>query len=451
MPLADECRTQLQAAIGRLPNPPFSTFNTVIRQMPTPNTQRLVVVAGVRTPFCKAGTDLAALTADELGRVAVDTLLTSTGVDPGAIDEVIFGCVCQPTDAANIARVIALRAGIPAHVPAVTVHRNCASGFEAVTTAFERMAAGRGSLFVVGGVDSMSHVPMLYNQSAAAKFGAMARAKTPQAKAAAIASFRPADFAPRIGLKLGLTDPVSGMNMGETAEVLAREFSISRSEQDSFAIRSHEKALAAQERLGQEISPVYVTSKGGGKAIMRDNGPRSGQSKEVLAGLKPAFDRYGSVTPGNSSQITDGAVALLVATEERAAQLGIEPLGVLTDYAYAGCDPGRMGLGPVHAIDRLAQESGHRPADADLIEINEAFAAQVLAVLKMLGDKGYQIPEEKMNVNGGAIALGHPVGATGARLVLTSLKELQRRNEHRALVSLCVGGGQGGALWLERA
>ncbi|RYD60362.1 MAG: thiolase family protein, partial [Verrucomicrobiaceae bacterium] len=349
-----------------------------------------------------------------------------------------------------IARVIALRAGIPASVPAVTVHRNCASGFEAVTTAFERMAAGRGSLFLVGGVDSMSHVPLLYNQGAAAKFGAMARAKTPQAKAAAFAAFRPADFAPLIGLKLGLTDPVGGMNMGETAEVLAREFSISRDAQDSFAIRSHERALAAQERLGEEIAPVYVTAKGG-KAVTRDNGPRAGQSPEVLAGLKPAFDRYGSVTPGNSSQITDGAVALLVATEARAAELGIEPLGVLTDYAYAGCDPSRMGLGPVHAIDRLARESGHRPEEADLIEINEAFAAQVLAVLSMLSDQGYEVPQERLNVNGGAIAMGHPVGATGARLVLTSLKELHRRNAQRALVSLCVGGGQGGALWLERA
>lgn len=418
--------------------------------MPTPSAQRLVVVAGVRTPFCKAGTDLANLTADELGRTAVDTLLTSTGVDPGALDEVILGCVCQPPDTANIARVIALRAGIPASVPAVTVHRNCASGFESITTAFERMAAGRGSLFLVGGVDSMSHVPMLYRESAATKFGAVARAKTPQAKVAALASFRPADFAPRIGLKLGLTDPVSGLNMGETAEVLAREFGISRDAQDTFAIRSHERALAAEDRLGEEIGPVYVATKGG-KAITRDNGPRTGQSREVLSGLKPAFDRYGSVTPGNSSQITDGAVALLVATEQRAAELGIEPLGVLTDYAYTGCDPARMGLGPVSAIDRLAQQSGHRPEEADVVEINEAFAAQVLAVLKQLREKGYEIPEEKLNVNGGAIALGHPVGATGARLVLTSLKELQRRNAHRALASLCVGGGQGGALWLERA
>lgn len=418
--------------------------------MPTPNNQRLVIVAGVRTPFCKAGTDLASLTADELGRVAVDSLLTTTGIDPGAIDEVIFGCVCQPADTANIARVIALRAGIPASVPAVTVHRNCASGFEAITTAFERMAAGRGSLFLVGGVDSMSHVPLLYRESAATKFGAIAKAKSPQAKIAAMTSFRPADFSPRIGLKLGLTDPVSGLNMGETAEILAREMDISRAAQDTFAVQSHEKALAAQERLGSEIGPVYVTSKGG-KAVIRDNGPRTGQSREVLAGLKPVFDRYGSVTAGNSSQITDGAVALLVATEQRAAELGIEPLGALTDYAYAGCDPARMGLGPVHAIDRLARESGHRPADADVIEINEAFAAQVLAVLKMLREQGYEVPEDRLNVNGGAIALGHPVGASGARLALTGLKELQRRNARHALVSLCVGGGQGGALWLERA
>ena len=179
---------------------------------------------------------------------------------------------------------------------------------------------------------------------------------------------------------------------------------------------------------------------------MKDNGPRNDQTLEVLGGLRPVFQKYGSVTAGNSSQVTDGAVALLVMSEQRAAELGFKPLGVLTNYAYAGCDPTRMGLGPVFAIDRAAKRSGLMPADADLIEVNEAFAAQVLAVLQRV-----PIPDEKLNVNGGSIALGHPVGATGARLVLTALKELQRRDAKRALVTLCVGGGQGGALWLERS
>lgn len=403
--------------------------------------QRLVIVDGFRTPFSRAGTDLASLGADELGRIAVDALLTRTGFDPALVDEVIFGCVAQPVDAANVARVIALRAGIPQSVPAMTVHRNCASGFEAITTASDRMMAGRGSVFIVGGVDSMSNVPMLFPEATAGKFAKLAKAKSTAKKVAAFTSFRLADFEPRIGLKLGLTDPVCGLNMGETAELLAREDGISREAQDAFAIRSHEKAVAAADRLAEEISPVY----GGLRAVERDNGPRTDQTPAVLAGLKPIFAKYGSVTAGNSSQVTDGAVALLVMSEARAAELGMRPLGALVDYAYAGCDPERMGLGPAFAIEKLAKRSGLQLADADIVEINEAFAAQALAVLKRV-----PIPEEKLNVNGGAIALGHPVGATGARLVLTSLKELARRGARRALVSLCVGGGQGGALWLER-
>jgi acetyl-CoA C-acetyltransferase/acetyl-CoA acyltransferase len=385
------------------------------------------------------GTDLATLGADDLGRVAVQALLVRTGFDPALIDEVIFGCVGQPPDAMNVARVIALRAGIPQHVPAVTVHRNCASGFEAVTTAAERVAAGRGSVFLVGGTESMSQIPLLFNESAARKFTALSRAKSAGKKLASMAAFRPQDFSPRVGLKLGLSDPVSGLNMGQTAEVLAREGAISREKQDEFALRSHQRAVAARPALNDEIAPVYVK----GKAVTQDNGPREGQTMEQLAKLPAVFDSgLGSVTAGNSSQITDGAVALLVMSESKARGLGLKPLGRLESYAYTGCDPKRMGLGPVSAV----RKTGRSPADADIIEINEAFAAQVLAVLQQLGD----VPEEKLNVNGGAIALGHPVGATGARLVLSALKELQRRGGRRALASLCVGGGQGGAIWLER-
>jgi acetyl-CoA C-acetyltransferase/acetyl-CoA acyltransferase len=295
----------------------------------------------------------------------------------------------------------------------------------------------------------MSRVPLLYRESAANKFAATAKAKTGMQKVAAMAAFRPEDFSPRVGLRLGLTDPVCGLNMGETAEILAREYGISREAQDDFAIRSHRRALEGQGRLGQEITPVY-TSQAGGKALTTDNGPRPGQSREVLAKLRPAFDKYGTVTPGNSSQITDGGVALLVASEKRAQELGIQPLGFLSAYAYSGCDPSRMGLGPVFAMEKLAKQNGCAVENADLVEINEAFAAQVLAVLKVLRDQQIDIPDEKLNVNGGAIALGHPVGATGARLVLTALKELHRRDAKTALTSLCVGGGQGGALWLER-
>ncbi len=402
----------------------------------------LVIVDGVRTPFCKMGTNLSRLGADELGRIAVNALLTRTGLDPKLIDEVIIGCVAQPPDSANVARVIALRAGIPESVPAVTVHRNCASGFESITQAAERMAAGHGSVFIVGGTESMSQVPLLFKQSAAHKFGLLARARSPLQKLAAAGAMRISDFEPRIGLRMGLTDPISGLNMGETGELLARECGITRARQDAFALKSHANAVAAREKLGEEICPVYLTENGG-KAITQDNGPRENQSLEALANLPPVFDRkLGTVTAGNSSQITDGAVALLVMTETRAAELGYKPLGRMISYAYTGCNPARMGLGPVSAI----QKAGIPLADADIIEINEAFAAQVLAVTDKLGD----VPREKLNVNGGAIALGHPVGATGSRLVLTALKELQRRGKQKALVSLCVGGGQGGAIWLER-
>jgi acetyl-CoA C-acetyltransferase/acetyl-CoA acyltransferase len=422
---------------------------------------RLVIVDGVRTPFCKAGTDLAGFGADELGRIAVNALLTRTGLDPALVDEVIFGCVAQPVDAANVARVIALRAGIPQSVPALTVQRNCASGCEALTLAQEKMRAGCGSVFIVGGAESMSNIPLLFNQAAAAKFGRLGRARSFGQRLQSLASFRPSDFKPRIGLLLGLSDPVCGMNMGETAEILAREFGIRRDAQDEAALRSHQRALAAREKLAEEICPAFLPSKAG--ALTQDNGPRENQSLPALAKLKPVFERKtGTVTAGNASQVSDGAVALLVMSEKRAQELGFTPLGVLTGYAVAGCDPARMGLGPVFAMARAEEQTGLKPADADLIELNEAFAAQTLAVIKAARSEKFarqylhrdtlvgELSEDQLNVNGGAIALGHPVGATGSRLVLTSLMELQRRKASRALVTMCVGGGQAAALWLER-
>ena len=426
------------------------------------NTDRLVIVDGVRTPFCKAGTELASLGAEELGRIAVSALLARTALDPKLVDQVIFGCVAQPADAANVARVIALRAGIPESVPAITVHRNCASGCEALTQADELMRSGRGSVFVVGGTESMSNIPLLFKRTTADKFAKLSRAKTFGQRLRVMASFRPSDFSPRVGLMLGLTDPTCGMNMGETAEVLARDFSISRDEQDAFALQSHQRALAARERVADEIAPLFLTNNGA-HPVARDNGPRDNQTIEALTKLKPFFDRkHGTVTAGNASQITDGAVAMLVMSESRAKELGYKPLGALAGYAYAGCDPRRMGLGPVFAIARAETQCGLKLNDADLIEINEAFAAQTIAVKKAAQSEEFarkflgrdqalgDMPDEKLNVNGGAIALGHPVGASGARLPLTALKELHRRNKKRALVSVCVGGGQGAALWLER-
>ena len=424
----------------------------------------IYIVDGVRTPFAKAGTTLVDSEAVDLGKTAVRLLVARIGIDASKIEEIIIGCVCQPADSANVGRVIALRAGIPDSVPAITVHRNCASGFEAVTQAAEKMLAGRGDIFVVGGVESMSQIPLFYSNEAAKKFGAFARARNLSQKLGVLSSFRPMDFRPRIGLKLGLSDPVCGCNMGQTAEIVSREFDISREEQDAFAMRSHQRAVAARERLKQEITPVYLSKAKSGRTFMdQDNGPRENQTMEALAKLKPAFEpETGTVTAGNSSQITDGATALLLMTERALKESGLSPLGRLEGYAYAGLDPSRMGLGPVYAIHRAEQRTGLGLKDAEIIEINEAFAAQVIACQKAAKSEVYcqehlqretplgEIPDEILNVNGGGIALGHPVGATGARLVLTALKELQRRNANRALVSLCVGGGQGGALWLNR-
>lgn len=424
----------------------------------------IYIVDGVRTPFAKAGTTLAECDVVDLGKTALSLLVARTGIDASKIEEVIIGCVSQPADSANVGRVVALRAGIPESVPAITVHRNCASGFEAVTQAAEKMLAGRGDIFIVGGAESMSHIPLLYSHQAAKKFGAFARAKNLSQKLGVLSTFRPADFQPQIGLLLGLSDPVCGCNMGQTAETVGRDFRIEREEQDAFAMRSHQKAVAARERLKEEITPVYLPKAKNGQTFMeQDNGPRENQTMEALAKLKPAFEpETGTVTAGNSSQITDGAAALLLMTERALKESGLSPLGRLEGYAYAGLDPSRMGLGPVYAIHRAEQRTGLGLKDAEIIEINEAFAAQVIACQKAARSEVYcrehlqretplgEIPDEILNVNGGGIALGHPVGVTGARLVLTALKELHRRRANRALVSLCVGGGQGGALWLNR-
>ncbi len=424
----------------------------------------LYIVAGVRTPYAKMGTALAGHAADELGRIASAEVLARTGYDPAQFDEVIFGCVAQPAESANVGRVIALRAGVPQQVPGITVHRNCASGFEAVTQAAEKLNAGRGDRFLVGGAENMSQVPLIYRESAAKKFGALARSKSTGERMKNMLNFRPGDFSPLIGLQLGLTDPVCGLNMGQTAENVARDFNITRGEQDEFSMRSHHRAVAAREKLREEIVPVFLPNAKPGQPtfLQDDNGPREGQSMQALGKLGPVFEKgTGTVTAGNASQITDGAVALLVMGEKALAQSGLQPLGRLVGFAYAGCDPSRMGLGPVFAIQRAEETCGLGLKDADLIEINEAFAAQVIGCQRAAKSAEYcrqnlgrdsalgEIPDEILNVNGGAIALGHPVGSTGARLVLTALKELKRRNARRALVSLCVGGGQGGALWLE--
>jgi acetyl-CoA C-acetyltransferase/acetyl-CoA acyltransferase len=406
------------------------------------------IVDGYRTPFCKFNTHLSHELTHELGVSPAKYLLTKTCVDPELIDEVIFGCCNQPADTiGNIARTIGVRSGVPERVPAVTVHRNCASGLEAITYAYDKAQAGKGDVFLVGGIESMSRAPFLFSQEAVKKFTSLSRSKTIGQKLTSISKFRPSDFSPLVSLKLALVDNLCDMGMGHTAELLAREYSISREEQDEYAVQSHDKALAARHQLSKEIAPFHITNDNcirsyTDKVVTTDNGPRSDSNLGKLGSLKPIFDRKeGTVTAGNSSQVTDGGVALLVMTQEGLKKTGATPIARVCDYAYSGCDPKRMGLGPVNAINKLSFDL----EDADLVEINEAFAAQVLACLKHL-----DIPSEKLNVNGGAIALGHPLAASGARLVMSAAKQLTYTTKTNAVVSMCVGGGQGGALWMRR-
>lgn len=423
---------------------------------------RIAIIDGIRTPFVKYQTDFRSLTAQELGRIAFRELIERVEFDPGLCDEVIIGCVGQPAEAANVARVIALLAGVPDHVPAFTVHRNCASGIESVVQAVGKIRQQEGSLYLVGGAESMSNIPLYYSKKMQGIFAEMARAKTLMARLKVFSKIRLGELLkPTVGLMQGLTDPVCGMNMGQTAEVLAKEFGISRSEQDRFALQSHLRAIDARERLREEIVPVLPAPKYS-KAVQDDNGPREKQTIEALQKLRPVFDRHaGSVTAGNASQITDGACSLLLATEEKARELGKEPLGYVKEYAFAGVEPHRMGIGPAHAIPKVLKKAGMKLSDVQAVEINEAFAVQVLACLRSLESKefaskfGYEgftgaISPDILNVNGGAIALGHPVGTTGSRLILTMLKHMKRSDLNTGLVSLCVGGGQGAAIVLER-
>jgi acetyl-CoA C-acetyltransferase/acetyl-CoA acyltransferase len=432
------------------------------------NTQ-VAVLGGVRTPLVKAGADFRSMHVTELARIVMQEVLYRTGLRADQLDEVILGNVCMPADATNPARVAALWAGVPDEVPAFTVQRNCASGMEAVAEAAQRIRAGKADglspIILAGGAESMSTIPLLFPLSTLGPMAKMARAKTLFQRLGAVGSLRPRHFKPIAGLEVGLTDPTNEMIMGKTAELLASEFGISRKEQDEFALRSHQKAAEAMAagRFKSEIVPVYVPGRDGFEAVTEDVGPRANQTLEALGKLKPIFDRKdGTVTVGNACQITDGAAALVLADAEPAKAQGHEVLGYVKSYAAVGCDPARMGLGPVFAINKLLKQTGLTLSDIPLIEINEAFAAQVIACVKAMHSADFarehlnqehpvgEIDMEKLNVNGGGIALGHPVGTTGARLVLTLLHEMHRRDVDLGIAALCVGGGQGAAILLER-
>ncbi|AXA71053.1 acetyl-CoA acetyltransferase [Achromobacter insolitus] len=417
------------------------------------------VVDGARTPFLKARTGPGPFSAGDLAVQAGRALLLRQPYAPTDLDEVIVGCAAPSPDEVNIGRVIALRLGCGNKVPGWTVMRNCASGMQALDSAIANIQSGRSELVLAGGTDALSRAPVLYSDDMVRWLAGWYAARGAGAKLAALGRFRLRNLVPVIGLLKGLTDPVVGLSMGQTAENVATRFGIDRAAMDAYAAQSHARALAARAAgaLG-EITPLIDTQ---GKLYPDDDGVRDDSTPEKLAKLKPVFDKpWGNITAGNSSQVTDGAAMLVLASEEAVRKWNLRPLGRIVDSQWAGLDPAQMGLGPVHAATPILQRHGLGLNDLDLWEINEAFAAQVLGCLAAWGDDAYcqehfgtpawgGLDPARLNVDGGAIAIGHPVGASGARIVLHLLAALKRRGARRGMAAICIGGGQGGAMLVE--
>src|ERR1700675_2251414 len=426
--------------------------------------QPIYVVDGARTPFLKARSKPGPFSASDLAVQAGRALLTRMPFSPPELDEVILGCASPSPDEVNIGRVVALRMGCGLKVPGWTVMRNCASGMQALDSAIANIRGGRSDLVLAGGVDALSRAPLLYSDRMVLWFAGFSAEKTFGEKRGGFLRLSPAAlFTPIIGIMKGLTDPMVGLLMGQTAENLAFRFGITRREMDEFSARSHKRVLAAQKdgHFTGEIAPLFD---GEGNLYEKDDGVREDSTPENLAKLKPFFDRkYGNVTAGNSSQITDGAAWLILASEAAVARYQLPVLGTILDSEWAGLDPAQMGLGPVHAATPLLRRHGLKLGDIDAWEINEAFAAQVIACLRAWASADFcrdelgqdaalgQLDTDKLNVDGGAIALGHPVGASGARIVLHLLNTLKRTGGKRGIASICIGGGQGGAMLVERA
>ena len=417
------------------------------------------IVDATRSPFLKAvepGPFSAADLAVQTGR----HLLARQPFEAPVLDQVILGCAAPTPDEMNIARIVSLRLGCGHRVPAWSVHRNCASGMQAVDSAATDIATGRAGLVLAGGTEAMSHAPLLFHTEAVRWFARLNRSRGTVQRLRQLLRFRPGYLKPVIGLLRGLRDPVSGLSMGQTAEEVANRFGIDREAMDRYALDSHQRLGAAMTAGNlDEIQPVYDDT---GNHYDRDTGWREDASMERLARLKPVFDpRIGRVTAGNSAQVTDGAAWLLLAGEAAVRRYGLTILGRIVDSQWAGLDPAQMGLGPVHASTPLLERHGYGLADIDAWEINEAFAAQVLGCLAAWRDAAYcrdelnrssamgEIDPGVLNVDGGAISVGHPVGASGARILLHLLTVLRRKHVKTGIASLCIGGGQGGAMLLE--
>jgi len=421
---------------------------------------RIAICNGLRTPFCKAMGKFKDINCDDLAVTVIRELIAQCELKASLIDSVIIGNVLQTPQLANVARIIAIKSGLENKVSAYTVNRNCASGIQAITDTAHLLQTDRATVAIAGGTESMSNTPILLKREMRDFLWTLSRSKGFTAKLSALIRFRLSMLFPKTS---DISDPLCGLNMGQTAEILARKYLITRQEQDSYAFLSQQRAYNAQKNdfFSGEITPV-VLPKDYKNFQLIDDGIRENQTIESLESLKPIFNKLaGTVTAGTSSQITDGAAALLMMKESKAKELGYLPIGYIRDFEYAGVSPELMGIGPCFSTAKLLDRQKMTLEDFDLIEINEAFAAQVLACVKIFESPQYakeyfsrdlplgKIPIDKLNVNGGAIALGHPFGASGIRLVLTLLRELKRRNKNSGLAMMCVGGGQGATIALE--
>ncbi len=421
----------------------------------------IYIVDGARTPQLKARGKQGPFSAADLAVGCAKPLLARQNFEADAIDEVIMGCVMPSADEANIARILGLRLKCGIDVPAYTVQRNCASGMQALDNAAQSIAIRRSELVLAGGAESMSRAPVMLNGHMVNWLGDWMRAKTIGQKLKAIGTLRPMFFAPIIGLLRGLSDPVNGLSMGQTAEIIADRFNISRDMMDSYSVQSHQRLAAAHDNnYLTEIETIYDTK---GNFYDHDDGVRRDSDMQGLAKLNPVFDRpFGSVTAGNSAQITDGASVMLLASEKALKDYNLTPIAQILDCEWAGLEPSQMGLGPVHAVSPILQRNNYALKDIDYFEINEAFAGQVLSCLEAWQNEEYcknelkldtplgELSMDKLNIDGGGVSIGHPVGASGARIVLHLMNILQRTQTKRGIASLCIGGGQGGAMMIER-
>jgi acetyl-CoA acyltransferase len=423
---------------------------------------RVAIIDGCRTPFAKAGTELRDMDVIDLAGVAAGELVSRSGIDPNEIDLSIFGVVVPALHAPNLGREVVFRTSLPHPIPGTTVNLACASSNRAITSGAEAILTGQCDVVLAGGAESLSNVPIQYPKSGARRLQELVKAKSLGAKLAVLAKVRPRDLAP---VPPAIAEYTTGMSMGEACEKMAKENGISRLSQDEIALLSHQRAAAAaaEGRFAEQIVPTFAPP-GHGTAVTADNGVRSDSSIEALAGLRPVFDRrYGTLTAGNSSPITDGGSAILLMSEEKAKELELTPLGYIRSFAYAALDPGSQLLqGPAYAAPVALERAGLGLADVELVEMHEAFAAQILSNLKAFASAKFarqelgrsralgEVDLERFNVNGGSIAIGHPFGATGARVTMQLLFEMRRRDLGLGLMTVCAAGGVGFAMVVER-